>query len=260
MSIARLAAIALFVYSPASAAVFFHRPDDGSSRHPTAISLRERLHVNPLITEPDTMEIEWGGAFALSGTDTMPMVIHYTPKGPYLFWGRTEFSASFDSLNYDGAVRHFGDRASFAATCVLHDGKNLDIAIAPIASFLFRGDSGTRYGATGIARYDAGRHSGGVTFSWTGATVASTTNPAGTFDIGLGYGYALGKITPHVNWLWERSTGVDRQISLFEGVEYQVTQPLALDFSVQHINVWGGGRDTQFIVGVTINTPHLHRR
>ena len=65
---------------------------------------------------------------------------------------RTEFSASFDSLNYDGTVRHFGDRASFAATCVLYDGKKLDIAIAPTASFLLRGDRGLRYGATAIAR------------------------------------------------------------------------------------------------------------
>jgi hypothetical protein len=157
-------------------------------------------------------------------------------------------------------VRHFGDRASLAATCVLYDGKKLDIAIAPTASFLLRGDRGMRYGATAIARYDAGRHSGGVTFSWTHATMASDTNPAGTFDLGLGYGYALGKITPHVNWVWERSTGAERQISIFEGVEYQVTDPFAIDFSVQHISVWGGARDTQFVIGVTINTPHLHRR
>jgi hypothetical protein len=260
MNIARVAAFALLFHPNAAAALFFHRTDDSGSRRPMAISLRERLHVNPLITEPDTIEVEWGGAFAESGTDTMPVVLHYTPKGPYIFWGRTEFSASFDSLNYDGTVRHFGDRASFAATCVLHDGKKLDIAIAPTASFLLRGDRGLRYGATAIARYDSGRHSGGVTFSWTHATMASDTNPAGTFDLGLGYGYALGKITPHVNWVWERSTGVERQISLFEGVEYQVTDPFAIDFSVQHISVWGGARDTQFVIGVTINTPHLHRR
>jgi hypothetical protein len=62
MKIARLAAFALLVYSNAFAAVFFHRSEDGNSQHPAAISLHERLYVNPLITEPDTMEIEWGGA------------------------------------------------------------------------------------------------------------------------------------------------------------------------------------------------------
>jgi len=259
MNLARVTAFALLLPASASAALFFHR-DDGTGRRAPAISLRERLHVNPLITEPDTIELEWGGAFTTSGTDTMPTTIHYTPKGPYVFWGRTEFSASFDSLNYDGNVRHFGDRASLAATCVLKDGKKFDVAIAPIVSFLLRGDEGIRYGAVAIARYDAGRHSGGVTVSWTRGTSPSATNPAGTFDLGFGYGYALGKITPHTNWVWERSTGIERQISIYEGVEYQIVDPFALDFTVQHISVWGGGRDTQFVLGITVNTPHLHRK
>jgi len=258
MILARVAAALLALHGSAAAALFSH--SDGSGRRAPAISLRERLHVNPLITEPDTIEVEWGSAFTTSGTDTMPTTIHYTPKGPYVFWGRTEFSASFDSLNYDGGVRHFGDRASLAATCVLHDGKKLDIAIAPVASFLLRGDDGMRYGATAIARYDAGHHSGGVTVSWTRATSPSSTNPAGTFDLGFGYGYAIGKITPHANWVWERSTGLERQISIYEGVEYQITNPFAVDFTVQHLSLWGGARDTQFVLGVTVNTPHLHRR
>ena len=47
-----------------------------------------------------------------------------------MWWGRTEFSVSFDSLSYN-QVNHFGDRVSAAATCVVHDGAKLDIAIAP---------------------------------------------------------------------------------------------------------------------------------
>jgi len=251
--------LALAVQPCASAIIFLHRSQGANAHRGPAISLRKRLHVNPLITEPDTIDVEWGGAFTTSGTDTMPVTIHYTPQGSHVYWGRTEFSASFDSLNYDGSVRHFGDRASFAATCVVRDGDKLDIAIAPVASFLLRGDEGARFGATAIARYDSGRHSGGVTFSWTGATAASASNPAGTFDFGAGYGYALGKITPHVNWVWERSTGLNRLISAFEGVEYQVTDPFAIDFTVQQLNIVGGGRDTQFVVGVTVNTGKLHR-
>jgi hypothetical protein len=240
-------------------AVFHHSANSNARRGP-ALSLRKRLHVNPLITEPDTIDLEWGAAFSMSGARTFPFAIRYTPQGRSILWGRTEFSASFDSLTYDGGVRHFSDRASFAATTVLHDGARLDIAVAPQVSVLLRGDSGIRYGGTGIARYDAGRHSGGVTLSWTGATTSSPTNPAATFDIGAGYGYALGKISPHVNCIWERSTGTERQISAFEGVEYQITDPFAVDFTVQQINLAGGQRDTQFVLGITFSTPHLHHR
>jgi hypothetical protein len=120
-------------------------------------------------------------------------------------------------------------------------------------------------GATAIARYDVGRSSAGITFTWTGATHSSDSNPAGVFDIGAGYGFrlrpsgALGHLTPHVNALYEKATGSDRQISLFEGIEYQVNDPFSIDFSVQHIAVWGGPRDTQYVVGITLYTPKPRR-
>jgi hypothetical protein len=68
-------------------------------------------------------------------------------------------------------------------------------------------------GATAIARYGVGRNSAGVTFTWTGATNPSATNPAGTFDLGAGYGFRLkpsgplGHLTPHINWLYEKCRG-----------------------------------------------------
>src|SRR3954463_16595061 len=105
-------------------------PGRSGARQSSAISLRKRLHVNPLITEPDTIDIEWGGSFSTTGNFTMPAAIHYTPEGSHVWWGRTEFSASFDSLAYQEPATHFGDRASFAATCVVHDGDKLDFAIA----------------------------------------------------------------------------------------------------------------------------------
>src|SRR5581483_908595 len=73
------------------------------------ISLRKRVHVNTLITETGTMEIEWGGAFSTGGDFTFPSDIKYTPEGRYIFWGRTEFSASFDSL---ASTVQFDDRAT----------------------------------------------------------------------------------------------------------------------------------------------------
>lgn len=264
MAFARAAFTFLLLRAAAPAALFPHGDSVPSERGP-AITLRKRLHVNTLIAAPGTMEIEYGGSFSWDGSFTLPMAIHYTPEGRYVWWGRTEFSVAFDSVAHDSATQ-FGDRTSVAATCVIHDGDKLDIALAPQASFLMRGDSGARIGATGIARYDVGRSSAGVTFTWTAATHASPTNPAGVFDIGAGYGFrlkpsgALGHLTPHLNALYEKATGADRQISLFEGIEYQVTDPFAIDFSLQHIALWGGQTDTQFVVGITLYTPKLHRR
>lgn len=241
------------------------RPTDRAS----AITLRKRLHVNPLITPPDTVEIEWGVAVSTTGSFTMPTVFHYTPEGRHIWWGRTEFSAGFDSLSSTASplerITHFGDRATFAATCVVRDGDKFDLAIAPQVSVLLRGDTGARVGATAIARYDSGRSSTGVTFGWSAATAASDTNPAGTFDAGVGYGYQLHgpgiveHLTPHANWLYEKSTGVRRQISLFEGVEYQIVDALAIDFSAQQLSLWGGQPDRQFVAGLTFNSTRLHR-
>lgn len=257
----RLAMLAVLL--PAAApATLFHFGGSTASQHAPAITLRKRLHVNTLITEPGTMEVEWGAAFSSDGSFTFPTAIHYTPEGSHAWWGRTEFMASFDSLSYN-EVNHFGDRISGTATCVVHDGEKLDIAIAPQVTYLLRGDSGARAGLTAIARYDAGRSSAGVTVTWTGASNPSNTNPAGTFDIGTGYGFrlrpsgALGHLTPHMNWLYEKSTGNSRQISLFEGMEYQVTDPFAIDFAVQHISLWGNQPDTQFVVGLTVSTGRL---
>jgi hypothetical protein len=257
----RLAVLAMLLPAAAPAALF-HFGGSTASQHAPAITLRKRLHVNTLITEPGTMEVEWGAAFSTDGSFTFPTAIHYTPEGSHAWWGRTEFMASFDSLSYN-EVNHFGDRISGTATCVVHDGEKLDIAIAPQATYLLRGDSGMRAGLTAIARYDVGRSSAGVTFTWTGASNPSNTNPAGTFDIGTGYGFrlrpsgALGHLTPHMNWLYEKSTGNGRQISLFEGMEYQVTDPFAIDFAVQHISLWGNQPDTQFVVGLTVSTGRL---
>jgi hypothetical protein len=237
---------------------------EGSDHRSSAISLRKRLHVNTLITEPGTMEVEWGNDYSLtSDAYTMPSTIKYTPEGRHILWGRTEFAASFDTVSTtvenDARIAHFSDRMTFAATCVLLDGEKLDIAIAPQASVLLRGDAGTRLGATAIARYDAGRNSAGITVSWSGASSASSTNPAGTFDLGLGYGRRLkasgflGHFTPHANWIYERSTGVGRQVSIFEGVEYQITEKFAVDMSGQHFSIVGGAVDHQVVVGITAN-------
>jgi hypothetical protein len=259
-----LAAIGAFPLS----AQLFHRQSEQSATRAPAITLRKRVHVNTLITAPDTFEIEWGSAISTDGSFTLPTTIHFTPEGTHPWWGRTEFSASFDSLSSSAGppdhVTHFGDRVGLAATCVVHDGEKLDIAFAPQVSMLMRGDEGVRAGATAIARYDIGRSSTGVTITWTAANRPTPSNPAATLDIGFGSGFRLkstgllSHLTPHFNTVYERSTGVERQISLFEGVEYQIVDAIAVDFSAQHLNVWGGQIEHQVVIGLTVNTGRLH--
>lgn len=242
-------------------------PRFGGGRGET-ITLRKRLHVNTLITEPGTAEIEWGSLFSsTTGNFTLPAALKYTPEGRHIIWGRTEYSAAFDSVSVtdvDGSqIAQFSQTITLSATSVLHDGEKLDIAVAPQALFFLRGEQGARLGAITIARYDTGRNSLGATVSWLGATHDSALNPAGTWDVGTGFGRRLaasglaGKFTPHVNALWERSTGSERVISVFEGIEYQMTERLAFDFGGQHFGVNGNATDNQIIFGITLNVGRL---
>jgi hypothetical protein len=83
--------------------------------------------------------------------------------------------------------------------------------------------------------------------------------------VAFGYGFRLmpsgplGHLTVHTNWQYEKSTGIERQISLSEGVEYQITDPVAVDFSAQHGSLWGGQTDHEIVIGLTVNTKRLHR-
>src|SRR5215212_7323601 len=99
MSFARLAlgAMLLQAMGPVAHAAVFRRARTGSGRRSASIARRKRLHVNTLITEPGEMEVEFGGAASVDGGFTLPSTIKYTPEGSHAYWGRTEFSASFDT-------------------------------------------------------------------------------------------------------------------------------------------------------------------
>jgi hypothetical protein len=85
----RLALFAPLLPAAVPAALFHLK---GSGERSPAITLRKRLHVNTLITQPGTMDIEWGGAFSTDGSFTFPTAIHFTPEGTHAWWGRTEFT------------------------------------------------------------------------------------------------------------------------------------------------------------------------
>ena len=99
--------------------------------------------------------------------------------------------------------------------------------------------------------------------TWTAATAASPTNPAGTWDFGAGFGRRLaasgawGHLTPHLNTVYERSTGVNRTWAAFAGVEYQITERIAVDFTGQRFGLGGVNPDRQLVVGLTMNFGKL---
>src|SRR5712692_9994458 len=94
----RLAAAVCLVVVLAGTAQARFRRSGGSSR--SNISLRKRLHVNTLITEPGTVEIEWDNLYSYTGGNfSMPSIFKYTPQGKNILWGRTEYSAVFDSVD-----------------------------------------------------------------------------------------------------------------------------------------------------------------
>jgi hypothetical protein len=233
------------------------------------ITLRKRLHINTLITEPGTAEVDWGNLYSLStGNFAMPSGIRYTPAGSRIIWGRTEYSAAFDTFTSadvgGGRLAQFSQAVTLTATSVLRDGEKLDIAIAPQATLFLRDESGARLGAVAIARYDSDRNSVGATVGWSGATHSSASNPAGTFDLGFGFGrqlsgsHLLEKLTPHLNAEWEKSTGQNSALLAFEGIEYQVTEQLALDFAAQHFASAGRAPDHQISVAMTLNLGKVH--
>ena len=233
------------------------------------IALRKRLHINTLISEPGTAEVDWGNLYSFSTMNyAMPSGFRYTPAGRHIIWGRTEYSVAFDTVTSanagGGRLTQFSQALTLTATSVLHDGEKLDIAIAPQATMFLRDEAGARLGAVAIARYDTGRNSIGGTVSWSGATHHTDSNPAGTLDLGMGFGRQLSgsnlleKLTPHFNAEWEKSTGQNGALLATEGIEYQVTEQLAFDLAAQHFASAGRAPDHQIAFGMTLSLGKVH--
>lgn len=249
--------------APAGAAIL-RRAARGSRPAASGVSQRKRLHINDLIAEPGTVEVDWALLYSCTTSLlSMPSAIKFTPEGNSLLAGRTEYSIAFDSIdsavNAGGRTTQFSDRLTLAATSVVFDSKHFDLAVAPQVTTLLRNDSGMRAGATLIGRVDAGGNSFGISGAWSGATSTSSTNPAGIWDLGIGYGRHLAatgfaaRITPHVNATLEKATGFERTLSVFAGIEYQCTAKTALDLTAQRYNLAGGIPDRQLLLGITVN-------
>ncbi|MBI4891459.1 MAG: hypothetical protein HY821_12605 [Acidobacteria bacterium] len=250
----------LLAIVPAHAASKHHR--SSVHRQSSGVSLRKKLHVNDLITEPGTVELDFGGLYSYTtSTFTLPSALKWTPDGDSLFWGRTEYSASFDSVasgvSAGGRNTQFSDRLTFAATSILFDSEHFDIAVAPTITAMLRNDSGVRLGATAVGRLDKSGNSLGVALSWSAATVPSDTNPAGVWDLDIGYGRQLGRklrrFTPHADAVLEHATGFERTLAVFGGVAYEITGRASIDAVWQRYGLVGGEPDRQFLVSFTYN-------
>src|SRR5205085_1556518 len=94
-----IAALLVAASGHADASVF-HRNRASAGRQASGISMRKRLHINDLIAEPGTVEIDFGGLYSYTADAfTAPLALKYTPEGDSVLWGRTEYSVAFDSVS-----------------------------------------------------------------------------------------------------------------------------------------------------------------
>lgn len=221
-------------------------------------SLRKRIHINSLITQEGTVEVETGGNASLTGDAAgafvMPTVIKFTPKST-----QTEYNVSFDGLAREVSgstvATHFSDRVTAGVTHEFSGWRGVSVAAGPQVSIFTRGSEGVRWGGVGLARVKLwGSLDGGITAAFSQATHSSDINPPRLLDLGGGFGRKLSaRVTAHANYLYEKATGYSPQHSLYEGVEFQFTPRFALDVSVQQIGVGGPVLDHQLVAGLTMN-------
>ena len=229
-----------------------HRPRGSSSIHGGAI--RKRLHVRPLVTESGSTDLEFDSNLTYGSVFSVPVRLRFTPPGPHWYWGGTEFSVTADALDNersgDHRVTHSGDNITLNLTTATPSFKGFAFAAGPQVTAYVRENEGVRAGAVGIGRWTwNGVNNAGFTLSWTGATAPSPANPASTLDCGAGYGRDFGKFTLFGNYVWERSSGLQRLHIFSSGFEWEFNDRFSIDVSGE---VSHGQPGYQILVGVAI--------
>lgn len=240
LALALLLAAPLF---PARLKIRFHR-------NAQSLGTRNRLHVNRLITEAGTVEMEAAASWSENGEYVDPVLLKITPGH------KIEYSVGFD-------YAHPGNDVTVAANSLLYDGEHWNVALGPNVTFVRQEGDGLRAGATFITRYDRGLASLGATLSWSKATHPNPNNPADYAAAGLGGGIRLareGRLshwTVNGNFLNEHASSTRPVNSLFEGIEWEATSRLSLNFVVQQLDIRGPNRDNQALLGLTLNFGRL---
>lgn len=221
-----------------------------------SIGTRNRIHVNRLITETGTLEMEAGAGFAESGDITNPVLLKYTPAGRSLLAGRTEYSVGLD----------YGQGATdvtVAANSLLYDGEHWNVSLGPSLTLVRQYGDGLRAGATFVTRYDRGLASLGVTAAWSKATRPGANTPADLAAFGAGGGIRLASsgwrshFTLNGNVLSEHASSTPSISSTFEGVEWEISGKVSANFVVQQQDWRGANRDNIFFTGLTVNFGRL---
>jgi hypothetical protein len=228
-------------------------------QHSQSIGLRNRVHVNRLITESGTVELEAGALFHAGGAFDLPMLWKHTPFGRSLLIGRTEYSLGFDAI-----PREDGQYTVAAQSLVL-DGEHWNVSLGPNATFI-RNTAGVRAGASLVVRYDRGLTTFGAAANWSKASSPSDNNPADWTTSGVGGGVRLGRsgwrsrITFHANATMETASSTVPVKSTFEGVEVEITSRAAVNIVAQQVDWRGPNRENQVLAGITVNFGRLRLR
>ena len=222
-------------------------------------SFRNRLTVSPLIAAPGTFELDVLNGFTANGSYWMPTTLRFTPESDNAYLKHTEWGINadvVDSFVTDGnRLTQLSDHITFTSTTAVK-WNGINVGIAPMITVQTRGEGGFRGGGSALLRVDPGLNSIGGSVSWTGASQASDTNPAGIFDVAFGYGRKLGqqgllqKLTLHANITVEKQTSLNRFFTMLEGMEYQLSDGFSLDLSAQHVGISTGTVDHQILLGV----------
>jgi hypothetical protein len=193
-----------------------------------------------------------------------PIALSYSPQAES-FWGRTEYRAAFELIpSYIDEGHSFSRALRVTASAVLIHGDRIDWAIEPEWTVYTGGLWGKRLGASAIARFHGDRNHLEGQVGWSGATHSSTSNPAGILSTGFSYSRDLSgsrlleRLSPHLSAELLKATGYRNALFMFEGIEYQVTGWLSLDFYAQHYAAPRSAPDHRVAIGTTLNLTRHH--
>lgn len=213
-------------------------------------------------TAPGTLELELGAAVS-TGLLVVPQTIKFTPDVEDGVLHRGEISVAFDALASVAAAGRretdFGDRLAIAFRRPVYSNGSVSVALAPEATVLLRGEAGLRVGAMGILASSFGRNAAVLNVGLSGATAASTTNPARDFFVAADLARTVGatgrleNLAVFAGALYENDTNDPASFSLGQGLSYRLRPNLVLDVAISEHGLAHGSGTYEIHAGLTFN-------
>jgi hypothetical protein len=215
---------------------------------------------------PGNLEIEFG---TNAGRDlvTFPAVLKYEPDVPIPFIRHSEISLSSDTLtsilSNGNRTTQFSDQHSLVIFRPVLRREAFTLAVDPQMTFFTRGAHGVRLGSGILAGYAFGLNGAIASFTWTGATSSSPTNPAREQDFEFTYYHQLGwgaasRFMAFGDFLHVRATEQQALSSVTEGIIYHLRPNLALDFGIRQQDIGSGRISHQLVGGITVGLGRIH--